>query len=182
MPGQHVLSRRSALVAAFGATLGWRGRLYGREKATAFALIGDRYHNSDYIRIGLGRTIGREAGVSIDFCDEVKILDAETLAGRKLLIMLRDGMLWPDGHEDESSNAAWAGEGTPRLILGLGFGLPLAMGATRWIKSFLFGVPPVDPAGMGAAVLLLAAVSTLAGFLPARRATKVDPMTTLRHE
>jgi len=68
------------------------------------------------------------------------------------------------------------------VTVGLAFGLPLAMGATRWIKSFLFGVPPVDPAGIGAAVFLLAAVSTLAGFLPARRATKVDPMTALRHE
>ena len=67
-------------------------------------------------------------------------------------------------------------------ILGLAFGLPLAMGATRWIKSFLFRVPPTDPAGIGAAVFLLAAVSTLAGFLPARRATKVDPMVALRHE
>ena len=110
------ISRRAALGAAVGGSLAWRERLYGREKATAFALIGDRYHNSDYIRVGLGRTIGREAGVSIDFCDEVKMLDAETLAGRKLLIMLRDGMLWPDGYEDESSNAAWAGEGTPRLV------------------------------------------------------------------
>ena len=44
------------------------------------------------------------------------MLDAEALAGRKLLIMLRDGMLWPDGYEDERSNAAWAGEGKPRLV------------------------------------------------------------------
>src|SRR5438552_16712048 len=107
MPGDRMLSRRAALGAALGGSLAWRERMYGREKATAFALIGDRYHNSDHIRIGLGRTIGREAGVSIDFCDEVKMLDAEALAGRKLLIMLRDGMLWPDGYEVESWNAAW---------------------------------------------------------------------------
>ena len=110
------ISRRAALETAAGALFAWGERLHAREKAMAFALIGDRYHNSDYIRIGLGRTIGREAGVSIDFCDEVKMLDAEALAGRKLLIMLRDGMLWPDGYEDESSNAAWVGERTPRLV------------------------------------------------------------------
>ena len=83
MAGDRMLSisRRAAVGAAVGGSLAWRERLYGREKAAAFALIGDRYHNSDYIRIGLGRTIGCEAGVSIDFCDEVKMLDAETLAG-----------------------------------------------------------------------------------------------------
>jgi len=48
------------------------------------------------------------------------------------------------------------------------------MGATRWIKSFLFGTPPVDLAGIGAAIVILAAVSTHAGFLPARRASHVD--------
>jgi predicted permease len=68
------------------------------------------------------------------------------------------------------------------VILGLTVGLPLAIGATRWIKSFLFGVPVLDPVGIAAAVLLMAAVSTFAGYLPARRATKVDPMTALRHE
>ncbi|HLN02626.1 MAG TPA: ABC transporter permease [Bryobacteraceae bacterium] len=68
------------------------------------------------------------------------------------------------------------------IILGLMFGLPLALGATRWIKSFLFGTPPVDLAGIGAAIVLMIAVSALAGFLPARRATKVDPMEALRYE
>jgi hypothetical protein len=109
----QTLSRRTALVGA-APFLFSRG-LRARSKAAAFALIGDRYHNSDYIRIGLGRTIERELGVSIDFCDEVKMLDAETLAGRKLLIMLRDGMLWPDGYEDESSNAAYHEAGSPKI-------------------------------------------------------------------
>jgi len=78
-------------------------------KSIAFALVGDRYHNSDYIRTGLGKTLVRDAGVSIDFSDEVKLLNAENLAGYKLLIVFRDGMLWPDGYPDENSNAAWAG-------------------------------------------------------------------------
>jgi predicted permease len=68
------------------------------------------------------------------------------------------------------------------VILGLTVGLPLALAGTRWIKSFLFGVPAMDPVGIGAAVILMAVVSTFAGYLPARRATKVDPMTALRHE
>jgi ABC-type antimicrobial peptide transport system permease subunit len=56
------------------------------------------------------------------------------------------------------------------------------LGATRWIKSFLFGIPVTDPVGIGTAMVLLAVVATLAGYLPARRATKVDPMVALRHE
>src|SRR5450432_3641995 len=87
-----------------------------RTKATAFALIGDRYHNSDYIRTGLGRTIEQQMSISIDFCDEVKMLDTEQLEGRKLLIVLRDGMLWPNGYSDESSNAAYVATGRPPLV------------------------------------------------------------------
>ena len=89
---------------------------FGRSKATAFALIGDRYHNSDYIRTGLGKTLGKEAGVSIDFCDDVTRLDAEGLQGYKLLIVFRDGMLWPDGYANENSNAAYARSGSPPIV------------------------------------------------------------------
>src|SRR6202171_2970813 len=111
-----IVSRRTALGACAAASSTWMQRLYGRTKATAFALIGDRYHNSDYIRTGLRRTIDRELGVSVDFCDEVRMLDAETLDGYKLLIILRDGMLWPDGYPDESSNAAYVATGRPSLV------------------------------------------------------------------
>jgi type 1 glutamine amidotransferase len=90
--------------------------LRSAQKAAAFALIGDRYHNSDYIRTGLNRTIAKELGVSIDFCDETKMLTAETLAGYKLLIILRDGMIWPDGYPDENTNAAWVATGRPKLV------------------------------------------------------------------
>jgi len=87
------------------------------KKATAFALIGDRYHNSDYIRIGLTRTIAKQLDVSIDFTDETSLLNAETLDGYKALIILRDGMIWPDGYGgDESTNAAWVATGRPKLV------------------------------------------------------------------
>jgi trehalose utilization protein len=86
------------------------------QKATAYALIGDRYHNSDYIRTGLSRSIGNDLDLSIDFCDETRMLTAETLHGYKLLIILRDGMIWPDGYPDETSNAAWVNTGKPKLI------------------------------------------------------------------
>jgi len=116
MPQHSFASRRSVLGAGLAVPFVFARRLPARNKATAFALIGDRYHNSDYIRIGLGRTIDRDAGVSIDFCDEVKMLDKETLDGYKLLIILRDGMVWPDGYPDESSNAAYREAGSPRPV------------------------------------------------------------------
>jgi predicted permease len=68
------------------------------------------------------------------------------------------------------------------VVLGLACGLPLALAGTRWIKSFLFGITPLDPLGIGAAAILLVVTSALAGYLPARRATQVDPLTALRHE
>lgn len=67
-------------------------------KATAFALVGDRYHNSDYIRTALGKTLVKEAGLSIDFTDEISLLNAENLNGYRMLIVFRDGMLWPNGY------------------------------------------------------------------------------------
>src|SRR5882724_4763538 len=108
----RTISRRTALVACAGLAQ----QLHARPKGTAFALIGDRYHNSDYIRTGLRRTIEREMDVPVDFCDEVKMLSAETLKGYKLLIILRDGMLWPDGYQDESSNAGWVAGGRTPLV------------------------------------------------------------------
>ncbi|MFN7922186.1 MAG: ThuA domain-containing protein [Bryobacteraceae bacterium] len=103
-----MLTRRVALGAMAAPLL-------ARTKATAFALIGDRYHNSDYIRTGLTKTMA-EAGVTVDFCDETKMLDAEQLHGYKLLIILRDGMTWPDGYPDENTNAAWVKTGSPALV------------------------------------------------------------------
>src|SRR5918912_1566137 len=93
-------TRRAALAALAGAAIAPRiGK--AAKKAVAFALIGDRYHNSDYIRTGLTRTIAKQMDVSIDFSDETSLLNAETLDGYKMLIVLRDGMIWPDGYGGE---------------------------------------------------------------------------------
>ena len=107
-------SRRRFLGAMAGASLA--PVAFAAQKATAFGLIGDRYHNSDYIRTGLNRTIAKETGISIDFTDETRSLNAETLKGYKLLIVLRDGMIWPDGYPDENTNAAWVATNRPKLV------------------------------------------------------------------
>jgi len=86
------------------------------QKATAFALIGDRYHNSDYIRVALGKTLVQNAALAIDFTDEVTHLSAETLNGYRLLIVFRDGMVWPQGYGAEGSYPGYAHDtGSPLL-------------------------------------------------------------------
>lgn len=109
------MTTRRQTLFSLAAAVGARS-LHGATKATAYALIGDRYHNSDYIRSGLNRTITEGTGVSIDFNDNYKALNAETLNGYKLLIVLRDGMIWPDGYPDENTNAAWVATGKPPLV------------------------------------------------------------------
>ena len=72
--------------------------IYGNRKSTAFALAGDRYHNIDYIRTALSKTLGKDPGITIDFTDELSLLASKRLKDYKLLIMLRDGMVWPNGY------------------------------------------------------------------------------------
>lgn len=68
------------------------------------------------------------------------------------------------------------------IAIGLIIGLPLAVLASRTIKSFLFGVHALDPLAIGSALVVIGALAALAGYLPARRATKIDPMLALRYE
>jgi predicted permease len=65
---------------------------------------------------------------------------------------------------------------------GLAVGLPAALALTRLIKSQLYGVTPTDPLTLAAGAILLLAVALLAAWLPARRASRVDPMIALRAE
>jgi putative ABC transport system permease protein len=68
------------------------------------------------------------------------------------------------------------------VAAGVAAGLPAALAAAQLFSGLLYGVTPADPASISLAVLLLLAVAALAGYLPARRATKVDPMVALRYE
>jgi predicted permease len=74
------------------------------------------------------------------------------------------------------------GEALLLAAIGVAVGLPSAWAATRSIASMLYGLRATDPLTILAATLLMAGVAVFAGYLPARRATKVDPMVALRYE
>ncbi len=72
--------------------------------------------------------------------------------------------------------------GLTLVLAGLALGLLAAAGLTQFVGSLLVGVGPSDPLTFAAIAVILLAVAAIAGYLPARRATRVDPMTALRCE
>jgi ABC-type antimicrobial peptide transport system permease subunit len=67
-------------------------------------------------------------------------------------------------------------------VMGIGIGLPAAWGLSQFIRAQLFGLEPHDAATLAAATTILAGVSLVAGYIPAARATRVDPLVALRYE
>src|SRR5579872_716485 len=65
---------------------------------------------------------------------------------------------------------------------GLAIGLVCAWSAASIVESFLFGIKPADPAALAVSLVVLTAAAALAGYAPAWRATRIDPMAALRHE
>ena len=66
--------------------------------------------------------------------------------------------------------------------VGFAIGLPAALGASRLVESFLFGMKANDPLALTLAVAILLGAALLAGYVPARKASRIDPVTAIRHE
>ena len=66
--------------------------------------------------------------------------------------------------------------------VGLALGVPAALGTSKFVQSFLYGVKPHDPSALVAAATILLGAALLAGYLPAWKASRIDPMTAVRHE
>jgi len=73
-------------------------------------------------------------------------------------------------------------EGLRLIVIGLAVGLAGSVGVSRLLVAALFDLSPLDPLAFGGVSIFLALVALMACWIPARRATKVDPLVALRHE
>jgi putative ABC transport system permease protein len=73
-------------------------------------------------------------------------------------------------------------EAAATVVAGAAIGLIAATGAVRLVRTQLYGIEPHDPLAFAGAISLLLAMAFLAAYLPARRASRIDPLAALRHE
>ena len=66
--------------------------------------------------------------------------------------------------------------------VGLAIGVPIALATSRLVESFLFAMKPNDPRTLAVAIVILLGAALVAGYAPARRASRIDPMVALREE
>jgi putative ABC transport system permease protein len=92
------------------------------------------------------------------------------------------GMRMALGADARSVMRSVVGGGMRLVLLGLGIGLIVTFGLARLISGMLYGIAPSDPVTLGGVVVVLGAVAFLACWLPARRATRIDPVVALRAE
>src|SRR5690348_1472574 len=102
------MSRRVAMGELAGAAMvsampAWAA---AKTKPRALALIGDRYHNPDYIRVSLDKVF-HELDIAIDYTMDYAGLSAALLKPYQLLLILRDGMIWPGGYSGPDAYTAY---------------------------------------------------------------------------
>ena len=84
----------------------------------------------------------------------------------------------------QSGSVVWLVMKEVLLLLGIGLavGIPAAIALGRFVSNQLYGIEAKDPSVAGIAILLLVVVASLAGVIPARRASRIDPLRALRYE
>jgi ABC-type antimicrobial peptide transport system permease subunit len=84
----------------------------------------------------------------------------------------------------DRANVRWMVMREVLLLVGIGLaiGVPAALATDRLVASLLFGLTPTDLVSIFAAIGLTLIVAAIAGYIPARRATRIDPMVALRYE
>jgi ABC-type antimicrobial peptide transport system permease subunit len=86
------------------------------------------------------------------------------------------------GAQQKEVRAMFVRQGVLLTCVGVALGISAAIGLTRLMSALLFGISAVDPVTFGAVAIVLGAVALLASYLPARRASSVNPVEALRWE
>ena len=102
----RILSRRRALAFSLSGVV-LAGRALSQTKARALCLIGDRYHNPDYIRVGLEKVF-IPLGIKADYTIDYESVSSTLLKQYDLFLILRDGMIWPQGYLGPDAYSAYA--------------------------------------------------------------------------
>lgn len=138
------------------------------ETRFAAAMIAPRF--SMWLALAFALAAGAVAAVGL------YAVVAAAVAGRKHEIGVRLAL----GATPERMAASFLTQALVLVAAGGAAGLGLVLLSGRLLSRVLYGLPPADPLVLGAAFVLLAAAAAIAAYLPARRAARVDPLTTLR--
>lgn len=141
--------------------------------------LDDRIADSAANQIALARLSGFFAALALLLaCVGLYGVMSYTVAGRTREIGVRMAL----GARQSDVTGLVLREGMVLVALGLLIGIPLALAGSRLLQGFLFELKSTDPLSLLGVVLVLAVVAGIAGFIPARRASNIDPVVALRYE